>query len=133
MMQGMAGATNPTVSSSDPLSPSGSGTGGIIILIACVLRARLKVSTHIAGTTHKAGATAGPEDDDDAEDDEAGPTGGAKGGEEELEEAPPCCMTAGSDEAGPIGTTGASGMPAGKPAATRARATSTSAATLAFH
>ena len=75
----------------------------------------------MAGTTHMAGG-AGPggaaePEDDDAEDDEEGPGGGARGAEdEELEEA-----------------SGAPGMFADKPAATRARAESTPASMLAFH
>ncbi len=102
-------------------------------------RARPRVSTHIAGTTHKAGAAwpggaAGPEDDADAEDDEAGPSGEATGGSEEgLEEAEPVDKETGGDEAGPVVTAGASGMSGDRPAATRARATSTPEATLAYH
>ena len=104
MITGMARATKLASSSSESLSPSGSETGGIIIWIACCLRARQRVSTHIAGTTHMAGA-AGPggatgPDDDDAEDDEAAPIGGAAGeDEDELEEAAPVGEAAGGDEA----------------------------------
>ncbi len=62
------------------------------------------------------GGAAEPEDDD-AEDDEEGPGGGATGAEdEELE-----------------GTSGAPGMSGDRPAATRARAVSMPASTLAFH
>ena len=80
------------------------------ICTECCVRARPKEATHIAGTTHKAGAAepwvaTGPDDDD-----------------AEAEEAEPEDSTAGEEDDEPEGPEGASGMLGDKPAATRALA-----------
>ena len=96
------------------------------------MRARSKVSTHMAGTTQSAGA-AGPEGDD-AEDDEEAPTGGATGREvDELDEPRPEGGAVDGKGAELDEAPGALGISGDKPASKRARAESTPAAILSFH